>query len=156
MSKNKPDGKKPEGKKPEDASVQMTPVQFSPPANEDSIGNIGGFMPLRPTEFPVSIPLTIIVLTLIFATVRDISTFNHSVADINRAEAPALEILKQANKQTEYVDGLKTGLQKLAITDPTAAAIFHDFFPPEKKPQDAPKPAQDAGASASGTVTPVK
>ena len=127
-------------------NVQMTPVQFSPPASKDALGNVGGFLPQRHGEFPVFIPMTIIVLTLIFATIRDISTFNRSVTDIERTNAPALEILKQANKQTEYINALKAGLQTIAPNDPAAAQILQEFFP-EKKP-DAAKPAPDAAKSA--------
>ena len=128
MSKNKPE---------DPAKIQMTPVEFSPAASEDAIGSVGGIMPLRQFQYPVSVPIAIILLTLIFSTVRDISSFNRAIDDIEKANAPSVEMLKKAPRQTEFIDAMRTGLQKLAPTDPTAAQLMREYFPEEKKATQA-------------------
>jgi hypothetical protein len=121
-------------KKPEEApNIQMTPVEFSPASTKDAIGNVGGSLPMREMEFPVSFPLAIILATLIFSTVRDISTFNRGTANIERANAPAEEMLKKASNLTDRVDSLRDALLKLSETDPVAAQIYKEYYPAEKK-----------------------
>jgi len=70
-------------KKPENAdNLQMTPVGFSPPS-DDALGTVGAKIPFREMQFPVLIPVSIILLTLIYSTVRDIGGFNRRLADID-------------------------------------------------------------------------
>jgi len=141
MSKNKPEESK--NLPAEPANIQMTPVEFSPAPSENSIGPVGGYLPMRERQYPLALPVGIMLLTLIFSTVRDIATFNRSIDEIARTDAPGQEMLKKSSKQTEFIEGVRSDLQKLAPTDPTAAQILKEFFPPEKKPgQDSAAPAK--------------
>jgi hypothetical protein len=96
-------------------------------------------------RLPVFVPILIILLTLIFSTVRDIVTLNRHMTMINQENAPALDMLKNSGKQTEFVESIRTGLQKLEDTDPIAAHILKDMFPtpPPEKPagDENPPPA---------------
>jgi hypothetical protein len=96
-------------------------------------------------RLPIFVPLLIILLTLIFSTVRDIIALNRRMAMIDQENAPALEMLKNSGKQTEFVESLRSGLVKLSPTDPVAAKIVEDMFPtpaPEKSDgQDGSQPA---------------
>jgi len=141
MSKNKPEEhKNPPG---EQSNIQLTPVEFSPTPSENAIGPVGGYLPMRERQYPLALPVGIMLLTLIFSTVRDIATFNRSIDEIARTDAPGQEVLKKSSKQTEFIEGVRSDLQKLAPTDPTAAQILKEFFPPEKKPaQDSAEPAK--------------
>jgi hypothetical protein len=145
MKKNNPEPPPPPEVPEPEPNIQMTPVEFSPPA-ADAIGSIGGFRPLHEMQFPVAIPITLILLTLIFSTVRDIGGFNRRLNEIQEQNAPALDMLKRAPKQMEYVESMRVDLQKLAPTDPTAAQILQDFFPAQPPP---PKPDAQAGAAPS-------
>jgi hypothetical protein len=91
-------------------------------------------------RFPVAIPVAIMLLTLIYSTVRDISGFNRRMAEIADQEQPAEAILKKTRRQAEFVDGLRVSLQKLAPTDPVAARIMQEYFPPQS-PANQPDPA---------------
>jgi hypothetical protein len=124
MSKNKPENSE---------NVQLTPVEFSPTPNKDAIGSVGGFAPIREIQYPLSLPVGIMLLTLIFSTVRDIATFNKGTANIERADAPSEEILKSASNLTDRIEMFRVALQKLSITDPVSAQIYKEYFPPEKK-----------------------
>ena len=126
-------------------NIQMTPVGFSPPASADAVGKIVGSTTKAELRFPVSVPILIILVTLIFSTLRDIVALNRRMAMINQENAPALEMLKNSGKQTEFVESLRSGLVKLSPTDPVAAKIVEDMFPtpaPEKSDgQDGSQPA---------------
>ena len=124
--------------------ITVTPVEFSPTSNADEIGSVGHFPPLLEMEFPLAVPVTIIVLTLIFSSVRDIAGFNRRLADIDEQNVPVLEMLKKVPKQTELIQSLQTGLKKLSVTDPDAAEILAEYYPPPTKKTD-----QDAAAAAS-------
>jgi len=131
-------------------NIQMTPVEFSPTPSADALGTIKGFLPLHEMQFPLAIPVAIMLLTLIFSTVRDIAGFNRRLADIDKQEAPAIETLKKVPKQTDFVNGLQKSLQKLAPTDTLAEQTLEEFFPaPKQDTQAAPAPV-------SGTSTPAK
>jgi hypothetical protein len=153
MSKAKPE--KEAGKEPE---IQMTPVGFSPTSSEDSIGAVGGRVQIHERQYPLAIPLGIVLLTLIFSTVRDISGFNRRIGDIDRHDAPILEKLKRVPKQAEFVDSLKASLLKLSETDPVAAKIVREYFP-QPGPAASGNPA-NPGANTknqgSGSSAPAK
>ncbi len=145
MSKNKPEN-------PE--NLQLTPVEFSPSPNKEAIGPVGGFLPLHEIQFPLSLPVGIMLVTLIFSTVRDISTFNRGTTNIERMDAPSEETLKKASNLTERINSLQTALQKLSVTDPISAQIYKDFFPPDK--QDTPEKKDTPDAQAGAASTPAK
>ena len=132
MSANKPETP---------ADVHLTPVEFSPPS-QDAIGTVGGRIPLREFQFPLSVPVAIILLTLICSTVRDISGFNRRLADIERQDAPSLEKLKRVPKQTEFIESLRKSLVEIAPTDPNAATILKQYFPPPPKLDNQAAPAK--------------
>lgn len=153
MKKKKPDPPPPTPP-PEPAApeLHLTAIEFTPSENKDAIGDPARFLPLMDMQFPVAIPLVIILLTLIYSTGRDISGFNRRIHDMKEAEAPSLELLKKVPKQSEFVESLHKGLQKLAPTDPVAAKFLHDFYPPPP-----PRPtANDPSPSATGTETPAQ
>lgn len=129
-------------------NIQMTPVEFSPTDNADAIGNVAAPPPRKDFQFPIFVPLAIMLLTLIFSTLRDIRALNLRMAAINEEDAPALEMLKKSGKQREFVDSLKEGILKLAPTDPIAAHIQTDFFPAQPY---TPPPAPTAPAPAPKT-----
>ena len=120
-------------------NIQMTPVEFSPVSTDDAIGSVGARTPIREIQFPLAVPVTIMLFTMIFSTVRDIAGFNRRLADIDRQEAPYLEKLKTVPKQSEFIDSVRASLSKLAVTDPYAARIMKQYFPPEPKPDDQSK-----------------
>jgi hypothetical protein len=127
MNKNNPEPLQP--------NIQLTPVGFSPPPSADAMGQIVGSTTKAELRLPIFVPLLIILLTLIFSTVRDIIALNRRMAMIDQENAPALEMLKNSGKQTEFVESLRSGLVKLSPTDPVAAKIVEDMFPtpaPEK------------------------
>jgi len=130
MSKNNPE--------PQQPNIQMTPVGFSPPPSSDAVGQIVGTTLRQELRFPVFVPILIVLLTLIFSTLRDIVALNRRMAMINQENAPALEKLKDSGKQTEFVESLRASLQKLAPDDPVAAKIVKDMFstPLPQKPDD--------------------
>jgi len=118
-------------KKPETPpNITMTPVQFSPSESADAVGTVAP-PPRQEPRFPLFIPVFIILLTLIFTTVRDIAALNKRMSAINEDEAPALEMLKNEPRQTDLVQGLRSGLQKLSPSDPVAARLLTEFFPPD-------------------------
>jgi len=128
-------------KKPETSEIQMTPVGFSPAA-DDAIGTLPGKIPFREMEFPMAIPVAIVLLTLIYSTVRDISGFNRRLADMERQDTPAVEKLKRIPKQSEFIESLRQGLIKIAPTDPTAATLLKQYFPSPPKDDSQSAPAK--------------
>lgn len=136
MNKNNPESPQP--------GIQMTPVGFSPPRSADSVGQIVGSTMKPELRLPVFVPILIILATLIFSTVRDIIALNHRMTTIYQEDAPAEESLKNSGKETEFVESLRTGLQKLAPTDPVAARIVKDMFPapPPQKTDDSSQSVQ--------------
>lgn len=128
-------------------NVQITPVGFSPIQSDDAIGTV---MPASRPEMQFSVfwPLLIVLLTMIFGTTRDMMALNQRMSAINEENAPALELLKKAKKQSDFVDSIHVGLQKLAPTDPIAAQICTDFFPAQ--------PDQKSGGQDNEAKTPAK
>jgi len=110
----------------------MTPVEFSPPS-KDALGTVGVKIPFHEMQFPLAIPVTIVLLTLILSTLRDISGFNRRLADIDRQNAPSVEKLKRVPKQSEFIESLRKSLVKIAPTDPDAAILLRQYFPPPPK-----------------------
>jgi hypothetical protein len=132
---------------PAPPNIQLTPVGFSPTPSPDAVGQIVGSTTKAELRLPVFVPILIILVTLIFSTVRDITALNRRMAIINQENAPALEILKNSGKQTEFVESLHSGLQKLAPTDPVAAKIVEDMFPtPASDKSDGQEGSQPAPA----------
>ena len=117
-------------------NIQLTPVEFSPASNPDAIGTVAP-PPRAPFHFPLSIPVAIVILTLIFSTLNDIVTLNKKMAMINTENAPALAVLKKVGKQQEFLDSLRKDVSTLAVQDPVAARIAKDFCPPETSPKSA-------------------
>jgi hypothetical protein len=137
-------------------NIQITPVGFSPPKSDDAVGTI---MPApRPeTRFPVFLPILIILLTLNFSTLRDIVALNKRMTQINEENAPALDLLKKSAKQSDFVNGLRTGLINLAPNDPAAADILKQFFPPPPVDKsDASAPPASSTPAASTNSAPSK
>jgi hypothetical protein len=119
-------------------ALQMTPVAFSPTPNPNALGTVPA-QPRQAFQYPIFVPFTIVLLTLIFSTVRDIAALNKRMAVMNTENAPQLEMLKQSGKQTAFIESLRDGVIKLAPTDPIAAEIARDFFPKPVK-NDATNP----------------
>jgi hypothetical protein len=122
-------------------NLQLTPVGFSPPA-QDALGSVGGKVAFREMQFPMALPVTIMLLTLIFSGIRDISGFNRRMAEMDRQDAPAVEKLKRIPKQSEFIDSLRQSLEKLAPTDPEAAKLLKQYFPPPPKDDSQAAPAK--------------
>ena len=128
-------------------TIQMTPVEFSPNQTGEDIGSI---TPARRAgfQYPIFVPLLIIVLTLIGSTVRDITTMNRRMEIIGQQDAPAREMLKKSTKQSDFISSLRTGVLNLAPSDPVAAEIASDFFPPVSAPKpDSPDDASKTPAN---------
>lgn len=128
------------------SNIQMTTVGFGPSQTEDAIGTV---MPAsRPeAQFSVFWPFLIVLLTMIFSTTRDIMALNKRMEAINNDNAPALQLLEKSTKQTEFIESLRTGLEKISPSDPVAAQISAEFFPPPPAPKpdgqnDAATPAK--------------
>jgi hypothetical protein len=146
MSKNNPETP---------PNIQMTPVEFSPQTSEDDLGPANARVPLNEVHFPIAIPISIILLTLIYSTGRDIAGFNRRIADIDRQNAPFVEKLKKVPKQTEFIESLRTGMVKISPTDPRAAAILRQYFPaPTKSDQGDVNPASAPTPIPSQTPAP--
>jgi len=129
--------------------IQLTPVAFSPSQPEDSIGPIGPPPAPPPLQFSAFWPLLILLLTLIFGTARDVIALNKRMVNINVENAPALALLKNSNKQTAFIESLRVDLQKLSPTDPVAAQISAEYFPPPPAPAPVLKtPGQDGAPKA--------
>jgi hypothetical protein len=137
MNKNTPE--------PPQPGIQMTPVGFSPPRSADAVGQIMGSTTKAELRLPVFVPILIILATLIFSTIRDIIALDRRMTTIYQEDAPAQEILKNSGKQTEFVESLRSGLQKIAPTDPVAARIVKDMFP-EPPPQKTDDGSQSVPA----------
>ena len=81
-------------------------------------------------RFTLFVPVAIILLTLIFSTVRDIVALNKRMSAIKEEDTPALAMLKNAPKEADLAESLHAGLQKLAPTDPVAVRVLTEYFPP--------------------------
>ena len=108
-------------------NIQMTPVEFSPPSS-DAVGSIVGTVKRTEMQFPVFIPLVIVLLTLNFTTLRDIVILNRRMMAINQDNAPNLDLLSKAGKQSEFLNSMRASLDKLSVTDPVAARINAEMF----------------------------
>ncbi len=135
---------------PAEPVLQMTPVAFSPTPNPDAMGAIAP-QPRAEFQFPISVPIAIMLVTLIFSCIRDITALNKRMTIMNAENAPALEMLKQSGRQTEFIEALRDGVLKLAPTDPIAAGIARDFF---QKPAPAKGTVPSNNASSSTPTAP--
>jgi hypothetical protein len=122
-------------------NIQLTPVGFSPPS-QDALGTVGGKVPFREMQFPMALPVAIMLLSLIYSEVRDISGMNRRMAEMDRQNAPAVEKLERIPKQSEFIDSLRQNLVKLAPTDPAAAALLKQYFPSPPKDESQTAPAK--------------
>ncbi len=117
-------------------ALQITPVEFSPTVSPDAIGTV---RPQRwpDAQYPVFVPIFIILLVLNGSTLRDIIALNSRMKAIAQDNQPALEMLKNSAPQFAFRDNLRTGIERLAITDPVAAKIARDYFPKTNVPPPA-------------------
>jgi len=83
-------------------------------------------------------PFVIVLMTLIFSTVRDGVTLYKRTLALRRESAQQEGALKKAGTQALLLDTLKGDLETLAISDPIAAKIDQDFFPPPAQPPSLP------------------
>ena len=125
-------------------TLQIAPVEFSPTVSDDAIGTV---RPQRwpDAQYPVFLPIFIILLVLNGSTVRDIVALNTRMKAIAQDNVPALEMLKTAAPQFAFRDNLRTGIERLALTNPNAAKIARDYFPKTNVPapgNSTPAPAK--------------
>lgn len=89
-------------------------------------------------RYSTFLPFFIVLMTLVFSTVRDMATLYKHTALIHHENAMATEPLRKAGEQGMFVDSLRIDLQKLASSDPAAARVVSDFFPPPPPPPSPP------------------
>jgi len=103
-------------------------------------------------------PFVIVLMTLIFSTVRDGVTLYKRTLSLRRESAQQEEPLKKAGQQALLLETLKNDLETLAISDPVAARIEQDFFPPSTPlpslPPFPPAPSKIMVTPSSGTQKP--
>ena len=97
--------------------------------------------------------MALILLTLIFSTLRDIAALNEQIGILNTQNAPGLELLKKSAKQGEFVERVHSDLQQLASTNPTAAQLLKEYFGTTTPAAAPPKPSDpntNSAPAASG------
>jgi hypothetical protein len=131
---------------PAEPAIQMTPVEFGPTETEEqAIGTIPP-APRQPTLYSSFWPILILLVVLIYSSVRDVITLNRHIVEINVDEASAMEMLKGQNRQTDFVEAMRANLQALSATDPAAAQICSEYYPSA--------PSQKSAAPVNSSKTP--
>jgi hypothetical protein len=140
---------------PEDSDIQITPVEFSPSQSKDAMGVVPP-APRQPYQFPLWVPVLIVLLTLIGATLRDMIALNRRMSEIQHDNAPVRDVLARSVKQSDFANALKDGIEKLSATDPVAAQIRREFFPPQAPPPKDDKAGTDSSTPPATTPAPTK
>ena len=95
-----------------------------------------GPAPEPSSSYTTFLPLLAVLIILILSSAKDTLTLirhKNALREQNmRAKAPLL----YAGKQAIYVGSIRDDLVKLAPTDPAAARILTDFFPPRHTPSE--------------------
>ena len=118
--------------------MNSTPPPFTAPAQL-------GSMPRRPPTYTAFVPVLMILVILILSSLKDIVTLIRRKNALLAQHAQAMEPLRFAGRQAEFIDSLHDDLVKVAPSDPAAAAILTEFFPPPATPPNPVQPNKDSG-----------
>jgi hypothetical protein len=97
----------------------------SNPATKSASNKIQGKAP------SLSIPFLIVVVALILSTARETASIHKQKMAFLMQNQKSAEALDISVKQTQALHKLQGDLQTLAASDPVAAKIVAEYFPPE-------------------------
>jgi hypothetical protein len=99
--------------------------------------------PLPPAPekiFSAFVPLALILGILIFASARDIINLHRHLMLSQVQNSKSAEHLKKAGQESDLVTKIQDEIVKLAPTDPSAARLQAEFFPPPATIKSTPPP----------------
>jgi hypothetical protein len=93
-----------------------------------------GAAPELSASYTTFLPLLAVLIILILSSAKDTLTLLRHKNALREQNIQARAPLLYAGKQAIYVGSIRDDLVKLAPTDPAAAKILTDFFPPRRTP----------------------
>ncbi len=98
----------------------------------------------RSPAYSAFLPIFMILLIMILSSFKDVLTLIKRKNTMQAQYARAVEPLRFAGRQAEFINSLRDDLVRVAPSDPAAAAVVTEFFPPPITP---PTPSQPNKAS---------
>lgn len=94
--------------------------------------NLLGGQPVRQRSpvYSTFLPFLIVLLTLIFGSLKEVVTLLKCKASVRHEEVQSTTYLDEARKQAVFMDSLRQDLRQLSSTDTVAAQVLSDFSPP--------------------------
>jgi hypothetical protein len=130
-------------------------INYGPPPPKESVVFVGGPEPVPVgRQYPVFVPLLLLLLTLNYSAFRNITAIHKRLDQMNAENAPAIEMLQRASKQDELFSSMRQDVLKLAKNDPVADRITKTYFAPPTAAPPMVSPTPEAPNTPSSPTTP--